>query len=142
MKISKSEFEKTKFVFQYYLDRTFGEHIVTKDGYTTSEYRCPQIGLSLIYDEGIDFVSDWMEAFPGRKPDNEEKAKVRLTNFLKQLVSDGWMERFIAPNYIEYLGEAGTWQYVYALKPWLINDLKRGKTTVSEQASKYTGWVE
>jgi hypothetical protein len=31
---------------------------------------------------------------------------------------------------------------VYDLESWLINDLKSGKTTVIEQASKYTGWIE
>lgn len=133
MKISKKEYEQTRFIFQYYLDRT---HSLIDGHY----YKCPQIGLSLIYDEGLDFVTDWMDAFPGKKTDNEEKAKVRLTKFLKKLVDDGWMQRYIRSNYIEFMGEGGTWQYVYQLEDWLINDLKFERTTVVEQASKYTGW--
>jgi|SRR5215217_6705653 len=133
MKISKKEYEQAKFVFQYYLDNTHG---LINDTY----YKSPQIGLSLIYDEGMDFVNDWMEVFPGRGKDTEEKAKARLSKFLKKLVDDGWMKRAIRPNYIEYYGEGGTWQYCYWLEDWLINELKFGRSTVEEEASKYTGY--
>lgn len=133
-KISKIEYEQTLYIFDYFLSRSFGQN---DDG----NYMNPSVCLSLIYDEGIDLCADWGEKFPGRKPDpNHNLAQNRLRKFLNQMVEDGWLERNIRGNQIEYLGEGGTWSYAYRLPQALINGFKKEKFTVEGEASRYTGY--
>lgn len=97
------------------------------------------ISLGLIYDESIDLICDFMQAFPGRAKPNETNAMARLSKLLKALVDDGWISRFRISNFKEYIGEAGTWSYGYYLDVHTYRKMKSGDWTPESMARRYQG---
>lgn len=100
------------------------------------------ISLSLIYDDGLDLICDFMKAFPGRSPDignHEKNGMARLSKLLKELFEDGWIDRFRISNFKEYYGEGGTWSYGYSLPLRTFRKLKSGEWTPESMARRYQG---
>lgn len=100
------------------------------------------ISLSLIYDDGIDLIHDFVKAFPGRATkigSHEKNGMARLSRLLKELVDDGWVDRFRISNFKEYYGEGGTWSYGYSLPLSTYRKMKSGEWTAEGMARRYQG---
>ena len=125
---------KAAFVFRYFLDRTSSKDI-------NGNYRSVSLEGTTTYDDGLDFVVEFGDAFPGRTEDpNHLRASARLRRLLKQLWADGWLDRGRLSNHDQYHPrEEPNWQMVYRLKPWLINDLAYGRLTPEQAAERWAG---
>jgi hypothetical protein len=97
------------------------------------------ISLSLVYDDGIDLICEFMNAFPGHAKASEKNAMGRLSKILKELVDDGWISRFRISNFKEYIGEGGTWSYGYCLDLPTYRKMKSGQWTAETMACRYQG---
>lgn len=119
---------KAAFVFRYLFERSIG----------SASYHCE---VSLSYDDGMDFVVSFGEMFPGRCTDtNHVNAQKRLYALAKRLVDDGWLDRWRVSNHDQYHPRnEPNWQYVYALKPCLLRDLRSGKLTPESAAERWGG---
>lgn len=125
------------FIFQRLYDvMTWGTE--TRNGVPMGYRGSGGLTCGTIYDNEIDFIDDFSEAFPGRS-DGIQNAAARLRRILKQMVDDGWMDRTIRPNYKEYLGEGGKWSYLYSLPHDMALKIREGRTTAEELARRYQG---
>lgn len=99
----------------------------------------PWYSTSTYYDDGEEFVSEFLRVSPGRTPDSDwSKARARLNKRLKIMTDDGWMERFRQANQIEYHGEA-KWQFVYRPRQFLLRDWRENGGSPTRSAKQYLG---
>lgn len=78
------------------------------------------------YDDGEDFCAEFLERFPGRKPDpNLRNASQRLARLMRRLWEHNRVRRGIQGNE-KYLPQEPSWQYVYAL--FSVDHAKRRAT--------------
>ena len=123
---------KAEFVFQYLLDGTHSQ-----DG--MGNYRSLTLASTTTYDDDLAFVCSFGDAFPGQQPDqNHDLASRRLRRFLNILSEDGWLRRWRCSNH-DIDRHEPSWQYVYDLPQWLVNDLKTGKLTLQTAATVWAG---
>ena len=118
---------KAEFVFKYILDTSrHGSHSASVSATTT-------------YDECLDFVCSFDDAFPGRTPDpNHVAASRRLRALLKRLHDAGWLDRWRLSNQDQYHpGQEPNWQYAYALPEPIYQDMKAGKMTPEDAAERW-----
>ena len=74
-----------------------------------------KLGCAPTYDDELDFVDAYAEAFPGRKPDpNLKLASRRLRSILNELVDEGLMERARQSNEKDTRNDPA-WQHIYQL---------------------------
>lgn len=124
--------EKAEFIFQYFLDRSFGS-----DGH--GKYCSTHLTAIPTWDDGMDFAVDFESEFPGNKPDpNHKLASARLSKILKRLADDKWLDRWRLGNEIDCPGTP-KWQYNYKLTQWLINGFKTGRYTPRSAAVEWGG---
>jgi len=123
------------FVFRYFTERSFGQDT------GTSEYMSALIETTTTYDDGLEFVVAFQEAFPGRVLDGDHyRASARLSRLLKLLHDDGWMERINVSNYEQYHPrDEPNWQYAYRIPGDLLARLKTGKETPETLAERWSG---
>lgn len=123
--------DRIEWVLRYLLDRSFG-----KSG---ENYQTPYIEATPTFDDGADFIEAFRQKFPTGKADpNLTNTSARLSNVLRTMHRDGWMERWRLGNEVDLPGTP-RWQYVYQLPQWLINDFKTGKETPRGIAGRYKG---
>ncbi|AGR48016.1 hypothetical protein PHIM7_297 [Sinorhizobium phage phiM7] len=98
-------------------------------------------GLSVgsFYDRDTELLTDFIENFPGRKEDDYENGKKRLGKLLSELYHDGWIDRSIRGNQLEYIGEGQRWAYVYTMPAVYAKKILEGKLTPEEMARQYQG---
>lgn len=133
MKSTPENSRKAAWIFRYILDRSFGT-----DG--RGDYHSTHLSGATTFDDDLDFVVAFGEAFPGRKDDpNHLLAASRLSRMLRELAKDKWLERLLVGNQDGGIQNTPTWQYAYKLPQWLINELKTGIHTPESAAEKWGG---
>lgn len=133
MKLTPQNSRKAAWIFRYLLERSHGS-----DGHGT--YHSTHLSGATTFDDDLDFVVAFGEAFPGRADDsNHLLAAARLSRMLRELAKDGWLQRMTVGNQDGGIQNTPTWQYAYKFPQWLINDLKTGKHTPESAAEEWGG---
>ena len=136
-KLSMSELKKVKqieFVLREFLGIPVGRNP------ETDWYRSPGIETALGGEEAFDRTDAFREAFPGRTNDpNLINANNRLRVLLNSMVKSNALQRGRLGTYKDYIGEHGSWVYVYYLNDVLFNQLKHKTRTVEDVARSI--WV-
>lgn len=139
MRIKTAQFA---FIFQELFDVSH-EVSVSRGGVPCGQDVSGSLSLSLIYDDGLDLIDRFTKAFPGRSSapikSHEKNAMARLSKLLKELVDDGWIDRFRISNFKEYVGEGGTWSYGYTLPLRTYRKMKSGEWSAESMARRYQG---
>lgn len=96
--------------------------------------------ITTTWDDGADFVAAFLRAFPDRTGNVNDAALARAAKRLyvacKQLVADGWLDRWVLPNSdLSDPWREPRWQYVYALPA----DLKDRGATPEALAARWSG---
>lgn len=124
--------QRIAFVLRYFAERSFG-----RDHQGT--YRSIALEATTTFDDGTDFCVAFAEAFPGRKPDPDHLlSSKRLTNVLRRMWEDGWLERWRLGNEVDLPGTP-RWQFVYKVSDRTMTELKTGKLTPEDAAIRYLG---
>jgi hypothetical protein len=115
---------------------------------TSRNGELPQIewstsGLSVgsLYDADCDLLDAFRERFPGRDAGDGgiKAAKSRLGRLFNEAFNDGWIDRTIRGNQLEYFGEGQRWDYVYRLPAEYAIKIKNGRETPESLARRYQG---
>lgn len=127
--------KKAEFIFQFFMDEP-----ISTDA-SNGEHRSSQISATTTYDDALDFVVAFGEAFPGRLSDpNHKNAARRAADILKQLFDDGWLDRFRQSNHDQYHpANEPNWQYAYSLPHTYIKRIKESRETPTSLAEKWGG---
>ena len=122
------------FVFEYLDQFTRQNHAYHERWVTTS------IEATTSYDDGLEFVDEFQQEFPGRKPDPSQNiASIRLRRLLKELYEDGYLERGRLSNDFKNVPQDPSWQYVYRLPQVHVKRVKLEWLTWAELASSWQG---
>ena len=100
--------------------------------------------ITTSWDDGADFVQAFLCAFPDRTGNANDAALARAARRLyvtcKQLVADGWLDRWVLSNSdLSDPRRDPRWQYVYALANHAKRDLKDRGATPEELAARWSG---
>ena len=133
MKMGAIAQRQAEFVFQYFLDR-----IHASDG--RGNWYAPSLEATTCYDDGLDFVYAFQQAFPGRTPDqNHICASKRLRRLLKRLADENYLDRGRLGNHDRATPDEPRWQFVYQPPQWLANELKTGVLSPKAAAMAWGG---
>jgi hypothetical protein len=100
--------------------------------------------ITTTWDDDMDFVQAFLRAFPDRTGTVDDtaldRAAKRLYVVCKQLVEDGWLDRWVLPNSdLADPRREPRWQYVYALAYHTKRDLKDRGATSEVPAARWSG---
>lgn len=126
-----SKQERAAFVFRYFMERSHGS-----DG--RGNHHSTHFTTSTSWDDDLDFIVAFGDAFPGNKPDpNHNLAAARLRVTMVELWRTKQLERWALGNQdAGGLPGTPTWQYSYKLSQSLINALKTGAMTPESAAGR------
>lgn len=103
-----------------------------------------QCEITTTWNDGADFVLAFLGAFPDRTGNADDAALARAAKRLyvacKQLVEDGWLDRWVLSNHdLCDPWREPRWQYVYTLVPHAKRDLKDRGATPEALAARWSG---
>ena len=107
----------------------------------TGRYRHDRtLGCTPTYDDELQFVDAWAEAFPGTKADPSlELASRRLRRLLNALVEEGLMLRYQRNNQYKDTRNDPAWQTVYTLAYPTLERIA-SKAATPRQVVDEIGW--
>jgi hypothetical protein len=118
---------RDKWVLEYLLARSLGRDV-------HGNFCGVHIETTPTFDDGMEFVVAFNEAFPGRVSDpNLTLGSARLARVCRRMVRDGWLERWRLGNEVDLPGTP-RWQWVYRIPQAVLNDLKNQRITLVEEA--------
>ena len=101
-----------------------------------------RLGCTTTYEDELDFVDAYAEAFPGRRNDPDLRlASRRLRAVLNDLVDEGVMERYRQANHEKYNRNDPSWQHVYQLSPATLERLASKEDTATDVIAEI-GWKQ
>lgn len=98
-----------------------------------------KLGCTSTFDDELDFVDAYAEAFPGSKADpNLRLASRRLRRILNELVDEGLMQRQRLGNDAKETPNDPAWQYIYSLTYRTLERLASRTDTAAEIIAELT----
>ncbi|AKE44837.1 hypothetical protein AU106_gp206 [Sinorhizobium phage phiM9] len=129
----KTRTKQAAFVIDYMTKNSFGTYNGGREFGSKSFSGCTT------YDDDLDFICAFGDAFPPRKPDpNHILSSITLRRVLKQLSDDGYLDRGRLGNE-KYVRQEPSWQFVYSLKQWVLKDIRTNGKTAEEIAIEWNG---
>lgn len=99
-----------------------------------------KLGCAPTYDDELEFIDAWAEAFPGTKEDPSlELASRRLRRLLNALVEEGLMRRYRQCNEYKDTPNDPAWQTVYELSYPTLQRIA-SKSDTPRQVIDEIGW--
>ena len=99
-----------------------------------------RLGCTPTYDDELEFVDAYAEAFPGRKADPSlSLASRRLRSLLNELVEEGLLKRYQQNNHQKDTRNDPAWQTVYKLAYPILERIA-SKTDTARQVVDEIGW--